>query len=183
MDLKSVLASVAKPETVKNIADKTGQSTDTVQQIIENGLPLVLGQVSQNASTKKGAKSLNNALDQHSDGSILDTLGGLFGGGSSNSDGLSILGNIFGNSNSAASSHVAKKTGVDAGTVMQVLSFIAPLVLAYMAQHRANGGDVTKSTDNSGNSLIDIVTSVFGNSGGKNGGILSSILGSLFGKR
>ena len=182
MDLKSVLASVAKPETVLKISNATGQSTDTVQQIIESGLPLVLGQTSKNASSKKGANSLNKALDQHSDGSILDTLSGLFGGSGANNDGLSILGHIFGSSNDTAASNVAKKTGVDAATVMQVLSYIAPLVLAYLAQQRAKGGDVTKSTDNSGNPLIDIIGSVLGGNN-KSGGILGSILGALFGKK
>lgn len=183
MDLQSVLSSVAKPETLKNVASATGQSPEKVQEIIEASLPLVLGQVSKNASTKKGSDSLNKALDQHSDGSILDTLSGLFGGDSTNSDGMSILGHIFGSSNDKASNHVAQKTGVDANTVMQVLSYIAPLVLAYLAQHRASGGDVTKSTDNSGNPLADIVTSVLGGSNNKSGGIVGTILGALFGKK
>lgn len=69
---------------------------------------------------------------------------------------------------------------------MKVLSFIAPLVLAYLAQKRATSGGikdaVKNTTDDNGNLLTDIVGSVLGNSS-KNGGLLSSIFGALFGKK
>lgn len=187
MDLKSILASVATPETVQNIADNTGESPSTVKQIVKSGLPLVLGQLGQNTTTESGASSLNSALDQHQ-GGVLEALGGLFGDSKgANNDGLSILGNIFGNSSDDAASHVTKKTGVDTATVMKVLSFIAPLVLAYLAQKRTNGGikDTVQSTkDDNGDPLIDIVGSILG--GGdksNNGGIIGSILGGLLGKK
>lgn len=186
MDLKSVLKNVAKPESIENISKATGQSNDSVKNIIEAGLPLILGKVEQNVGTKKGELSLNNALEQHSDGSILDTLAGIFGGNNQNSDGISILGHIFGKSNNKAADNVAKKTGVDAATVMQVLSFIAPLVMAYMAQKRTNGGikDTVKDTkDADGNPLIDLVGSVLGGGNKNSGGLLDSLLGSIFKKK
>lgn len=186
MDLKSVLNSVAKPETIDSISKATGQDNESVKSIIEAGLPLILGKVEQNVSTKKGEVSLNSALDQHSDGSILDTLSGIFGGSNKNSDGINILGHIFGKSNDKAASSVAKKTGVDTATVIQVLSFIAPLVMAYMAQKRTSGGikDTVKDTkDADGNPLIDLVGSVLGGGNKKSGGLLDGIIGSIFGKK
>ena len=184
MNLKSILASVATPETLQKIADSTGQSPETVQQIVKNGLPLIVGQLDHNTTTSSGNSALNSALDQHS-GGLLETLSGLFGG-SSNNDGLSILGHIFGNSSDTAANHVAQKTGIDANTVMQVLSFIAPLVLAYMASHRSSGGkttDTQTTTDSSGNSLINIVGSILGGGDKSSGGGIGSILGSLLGKK
>ncbi len=185
MNLQSILRAVTKDQTLNNIAQSTGQSPDTVQEIIKTGLPLIVGQMAQNTSTKSGEQSLNKALDQHSDSSVLDTLGGLFGSSDSNNDGLSILGHIFGNNNEKAASNISRKTGVDAATVMNVLSFIAPLVMAYMAQKKTSGGikdTVQGAKDDNGNPLIDIVGSVLDGSSGKNsGGILGTILGGLFG--
>lgn len=186
MDLQSILSAVTKKDTVDNISNATGQSPDVVVQIIENGLPLLLGQVGKNTTTAEGATSLDKALDQHSDGSILDTLSGLFGGGDSNNDGLNILGKIFGDSKETAATHVAEKTGTSPINVAQVLSFVAPLVLAYLAQKRASGSDVAKetqsTTDSSGNPLTDIVGSILGGNN-SSGNVLGSVLGGLFGQK
>ena len=189
MDLQSILSVLTKQGTVDNISKATGESPNAVQQIIENGLPLILGQIGKNTTTTDGASSLNSALDQHSDDSILDTLSGIFGDndGDGNADGLKILGKVFGGSSETAATHVAEKTGTSSVNVTKILSFVAPLVLAYLAKQRSSGTDVAKSTqettDSDGNPLIDLVGSVLGGSSSSSGGVLGNILGGLFGKK
>lgn len=114
MDLKSVLKSVAKPETVSNISQETGESEDTVQQIIKMGLPMILGKVGQNVSTNKGEASLNNALDQHSDTSILDTLGGLFGESGSTTTALQFSGRFLVNQTTRRQTMLRKRLALTA---------------------------------------------------------------------
>ncbi len=61
-----------------------------------------------------------------------------------------------------------QKTGIDSQKIMQVLAFLAPLVMAYLAKKKASdsldkGGlsDIlTKQTSSDGTSLIDIVGNV-----------------------
>ena len=66
------------------ISQTAGLDLSTTSSIVQNALPAILGGLANNAATPSGAESLNNALEQHHDGSLLDNLGGLgsmiFGG-------------------------------------------------------------------------------------------------------
>lgn len=131
MDLQSIPGAIAKKDTVNTISGATNESPDTVQQIIEQGLPLLLGQMGKNTTTAEGADSLNKALDQHTDSSVLDSLSGLLSDsdGDGNPDGLKILGKVFGDTGEAATAHVAEKPSASNTSVTKILSYAAPLVL------------------------------------------------------
>lgn len=190
MDMTSVLNNVLKGGAADNISKATGADSSAVEKVIQAGLPVIIGQMAKNASTPEGAGQLDAAVTKdHAGGSLLDSLGSLFGGGDSNVDGGKILGHVLGGGQDVANQKIAKKTGVDAATVAKILTFLAPLVMAYLAKQKATnnldaGGvsDVLKQQKaSSGNPLSDIATAMLDKNG--DGSIIDDLIGGFFKKR
>ena len=82
--LEDLLGQEQGSAAVGQISQTAGLDPSTTASVIQTALPAILGGLANNAATPDGAESLNNALDQHHDGSLLDNLGGLssmiFGG-------------------------------------------------------------------------------------------------------
>lgn len=83
-------------------------------------------------------------------GQLLGALGGLLGGGAGGeaagrprdpiSDGLGILGHVLGGAQQRAAGGVARAGGIDAGSAMQLLAMLAPLVMAALGRQAQRGG-------------------------------------------
>ena len=82
--LQDLLGPQQGSEAVDQISQNVGAEPSAVNTAIQAALPMILGSLANNAATPQGAQSLNTALEQDHDGSILDNLGGLgsmiFGG-------------------------------------------------------------------------------------------------------
>ena len=138
MDIQSVLSLLDDKKVADTIGVSTGASTDNVNSVIKLGLPVLLGQLGNAASTTEGADALDKAVTKdHAGGSLLDDIGQLFSGGTdTNDDGKKILGHVFGDNTPAATTTVAKKTGVDPATVLKIMSFVAPIAMAYIGKEK-----------------------------------------------
>ncbi len=187
MDLTSLITGAITGGAADKIGKATGADQDTVQTVIQAGLPVILGQLANNTSTPEGTQQLDTAVSKdHSGGTLLDSLGSLFGGGDSNPDGNKILGHVFGDNQSAATSTIAKTTGVDSATVVKILSFLAPLVMAYLGKQKSTdnldaGGLSTvlqQQKSPSGGALSQIATAVLDKN--SDGNIVDDILGGFF---
>ncbi|GAB5475605.1 MAG: DUF937 domain-containing protein [Maribacter sp.] len=196
-------------QLIQGVAGQTGQSTDQTGSVLSMALPVLMGAMKKNAATPEGAQGLMNALSNKHDGSILDNLGGLFGGGVDSSvmdDGAGILGHILGNRQPHVENALSSKSGMDAGTIGTILKVAAPILMGYLGkQTRQNnvndsngigdllgglmgGGQTAQKQqslietflDSDGDgSILDDVASMA--LGGKKGG-LGGLLGGLFGK-
>lgn len=167
MDLQKIILDSINQKTIESISNKTQTDQSSVENIIKVGLPIIIGALAKNASDKKGSSQLSEALESKHDGSLLDSIGVLFGGEKSASDdGLKILGHIFGSKTEATEDKLAKKLNIDANTVAKVLSFVAPIVLAAIGKEKiksslnADGLTdlLTKQKSNDGNPIMDIAT-------------------------
>ena len=147
--LEDLLGQEKGSAAVQQISQSVGLDQSTTSSIIQNALPTILGGLENNASTPEGAESLNNALDQHHDGSLLDNLGGLesmiFGGDQQaapvpQADGGGILGHIFGNSQGQVAQQVSDQTGASTGQVAHVLMMLAPIVMSYLGRQKQQQG-------------------------------------------
>jgi hypothetical protein len=121
-------------KTVAQLSQQLGADPGTTRQAVPAALNALLGGLSQNVQRPGGAQQLENALANH-DGGILDSLGGLLGGGG-NTDGGGILGHIFGNHQPAVASQVGQRTGLNAGQAARLLMLLAPFVLSYLNRAR-----------------------------------------------
>ncbi len=124
-------------QLISGVAGQTGQPENKTADVLAMAMPLIMGAMKKNTSTPGGAQGLMNALSSKHDGSILDNLGGLFGGGVDQSvmdDGAGILGHVFGSKQPQVENALSSKSGIDAGSVAQILKIAAPILLGYLGK-------------------------------------------------
>ena len=135
---------------VNNLAGQTGQDENKTGDLLTMALPVLMQAMNRNASASpQGADSLLNALDSKHDGSILDNIEGYFNGGvddSAISDGSNVLNHVLGAKQSNVENALSMKSGIDAGTVSQILKMATPLLMGYLGQQKRQN-NVTNSSD------------------------------------
>lgn len=207
--LLDLLNSPKGKQLISGVAGQTGNSTDQIGSVLSMALPLLMGAMKKNASTPEGAQGLMSALSNKHDGSILDNLEGLFGGGVDQSvkdDGAGILDHVLGGRQSKVENAIGQKSGIDSSSVANILQVAAPILMGMIGQKKqqqnvsdANGmqgllgsmmGDGKQSDkqqsliesfldSNGDGSVLDDIAGMA--LGGKKGGI-GGMLGGLFGK-
>ncbi len=207
--LLDLLNSPVGKQLISGVAGETGQPENKTADVLGMAMPLLLGAMKKNVSSPQGAEGLMNALSSKHDGSILDDLGGLFGGGVDTAvveDGAGILGHVFGNKQTNVETALSQKSGVDTGSISQILKIAAPIVMGFLgkqtAQSQVNdssgmnsllgnmlGGQPEQNqslittlldADGDGSILDDVAGMVMG--GSKKKGGVGGLLGGLFGK-
>lgn len=184
--LQDLLGEQQGNATIDQISQSVGADSSMVNTAIQMALPALINGLANNASTPQGAESLNTALDQDHDGSMLDNLGGLagmiFGGQqeaapppAANAGG--ILGHILGANQGAVAQEVSQKSGLDIGQVAQILMMLAPIVMGYLGKQKQEqnvgadglggllgsllGGQQSQAApQSSGNAMIDMASSM-----------------------
>ncbi|HNQ26302.1 MAG TPA: DUF937 domain-containing protein [Aquaticitalea sp.] len=196
---------------ISGVAGQTNQPESKTQDVLTMALPVLMQAMRNNASTPQGADSLLGALNGKHDGSILDNLSGLLTGGSMDSgileDGGKILGHVLGNKQSSVTNALSQKSGMDAGSVSQILKVAAPILMGMLGsqarQQNVNNqsglegllggllkGSSTKNNqsflesildaDGDGSIIDDVAGMVLGGNKKKKSG-LGGLLGGLFG--
>lgn len=195
---------------ISGVAGQTNQPQNKTQDVLTMALPVLMQAMKRNASTPQGAEGLLGALSSKHDGSILDNLGGLFGGGVDSNvlnDGEKILGHVLGNKQQNVANTLGVKSGMDAGSVAQILKVAAPILMGILGnqakqQNVSNSGGIESllggllggssskneqsflesilDADGDGSVIDDVAGMVLG--GNKKKGGLGGLLGGLFGK-
>ena len=196
---------------ISGVSGSTGQDAGKTGSVLTMALPVLMKAMERNASTPQGAEGLMGALKKH-DGGILDNLGGLFGGGVDETvkqDGAGILGHILGNKQQGVEQVIGQKSGLDTGSVANILKVAAPILMGVLGkQTKQNNvsnssglgdllGGMLKSNseekeqsfleqildaDGDGSIVDDVAGMVLGGSSNKKSGGLGSLLGGIFGK-
>ena len=199
-------------QLVSGVANQTGQPESKTADVLSMAMPLLMGAMKKNSSTPGGAQDLMNALsNSNHDGSILDNLGGLFGGGVDSNvinDGAGILGHVLGSKQPQVENALSSRSGIDAGTVSQILKIAAPILLGYLGKQTRQqnldspdalsgllgglmGGNKTAAkqqslvetfldSDGDGSVLDDLAGMVMGGGGAAKKNNLGGLLGGLF---
>ncbi|MEE9407761.1 MAG: DUF937 domain-containing protein [Polaribacter sp.] len=207
-----LLGSDLGKQIIAGVSGSTGNDSNKTSSVLTMALPVLMKAMQRNANTQEGADGLMGALSGKHDGSILDNLGGLFGGGVEESvkqDGAGILGHILGNKQQGVEKVIGQKSGLDAGAVANILKIAAPLLMGVLGKQKkeqniSNSGDLTSllggllggnetaneqnflekilDADGDGSIIDDVAGMVLGGNEKKSGGGLGSLLGGLFGK-
>lgn len=183
--LQDLLGADQGTQAVDQISQQVGAEPSIVNTAIQAALPMILSGLANNASSPQGAESLNTALEQDHDGSLLGNLGGLgsliFGGQQAaappprQADAGGILGHIFGNSQGQVAQEVSNKSGLSISQVAPILMMLAPIVMSYLGQQKQQqgvgadglggllggllgGGASQAAPQSSGNSMIDMAS-------------------------
>lgn len=133
--LETLMGQIAGGVT-QQIAGKIGADQSTTSKALSAALPLLVTALARNASNPQGAQSLHQALQQDHDGGILDDVMGFLGGSvnSRAANGAGILKHVLGGQQATVQQGIAKASGLDAGSVAQLLQFAAPLVMGALGK-------------------------------------------------
>ncbi len=194
---------------ISGVAGQTGQDESKTSSVLTMAMPVLMQAMKRNAASPLGAESLLGALNSKHDGSILDNLSGLFGGGVDSNvldDGGKILGHVLGGKQQHVANALSQKAGIDADSVSQILKVAAPILMGMLGsqakQQNVNnasgiegllGGLLSGSSskneqsflesildaDGDGSVIDDVAGMVLG--GSKKKGGLGGLLGGLFG--
>ncbi|GAB1858274.1 DUF937 domain-containing protein [Flavobacteriaceae bacterium MHTCC 0001] len=205
-----LLSSDLGKSIISGVSGSTGTDQNQTSSVLTMALPVLMKAMQRNASTPQGAEGLMSALNGKHDGSILDNLSGLFGGGvdeAVQNDGDKILGHILGSKRQGVEQVIGQKAGIDAGSVGNILKVAAPVLMGMLGKQTrqnnvssANGlGDLLGGllggssaqkeqsflesildADGDGSVVDDVAGMVLGGSKSKGG--LGGLLGGLFGK-
>ena len=198
-------------QIIGGVSQQTKTPENKTADLLNMALPVLMGAMKRNVQQPQGAEGLMGALMGKHDGSILDNLGSLFGGGVDNevmNDGAGILGHVLGSRQQNVENALSKQSGIDAGSVTQILKIAAPILLGMLGKQARQqkvqqpnqlggllegllgGGSKQQApkqqsliesildADGDGNILDDVLDMA---SGKKRGG-LGGLLGGLFGK-
>jgi len=171
--LLDLLSGPMGKQLISGVAGQTGQPEDKTADVLSMAMPLLLGAMKKNTSDPQNAAGLMNALSSKHNGSILDNLGGLFQGGVNNdviSDGAGILGHVLGKKQATVENAISQKSGVDAGSVAQILKIAAPIVMGFLGRQKAQGNV------NDANGLSSLLGSMLGGQPQQNQSLITSLL-------
>jgi len=144
---ESLLEGLAKQfsgDTIGQLSSLLGAPQDQTGNAVAAALPMLLGSMMGAAQKPEGANALFGALNNDHDGSILDMLGPLLGGGyptrALGADGGRILGHILGNNQNNVVQAVSRGSGVDQSMIAKLLPILAPIVMGYLGKRLRGGG-------------------------------------------
>jgi|RhiMethySRZTD1v2_1073278.scaffolds.fasta_scaffold938190_2 hypothetical protein len=182
--LQDLLGQQQGDEALSQISQTVGADPTSVNTAVQAALPAILGGLAGNASTPQGAESLDSALTNDHDGSVLNDLGGLAGmifdgqqaAPPRQADAGGILGHIFGANQGQVAQEVSDQSGLGIGQVAQILMMLAPIVMGYLGQQKqqqnvgadglggllggllAGGGQPQQAS--TGNAMMDMASSM-----------------------
>ena len=162
-----------------------GEDSGKTEAAANMGIGAILEGLSKNSQSKRGARSLDRALQKH-DGSILDDLPGRLGSTDATADGEKIISHVFGKNEGAVAQKLSDQSGMDLGSIKKLLPMLAPVVMGMLAKKR--GGGSTGGADlggllggaAGGIDLGDIAGMLGGGTGG--GGLMGMLKGMLGGR-
>jgi hypothetical protein len=143
--LVEILGQSLGGDAMDQIGEQLGVDRQTAQSAVGVALPVLVGALSRNAASPSGHDALEDAIQRHHDGGLLDGLEGYLGRSSDGGIGGSILGHILGGRQDGMAQSVGRASGLDASSAAQLLALLAPIVLAALGRARgqAGGGSLT----------------------------------------
>jgi OmpA-OmpF porin, OOP family len=143
--LLDTLSTYITPDIIGKASSFLGEPSGGTQKALTGILPMLLGGVSNMASSPGGASKLMGLLQSGGyDGSILNNLGALLSDGTQTQSlvgtGQQLLGNLLGDKTSAVTSAVASYGGVKASSASTLLALGAPLVMSLLGKTQATQG-------------------------------------------
>ena len=138
-------------QTIHSLSQQIGADENSTRQAVGALVPMLIGGMSKNVqNSDEGAQSLDSALERDHDGSLLDNLssmlggggagglggmlGGLLGGGSKATNGQGILDHILGGKQEPVRNGVSRATGLGNGSTGQLMQLLAPIVMSALGR-------------------------------------------------
>ncbi|QRM90139.1 DUF937 domain-containing protein [Lacinutrix sp. WUR7] len=144
---------------INGVAGSTGNDSNKTAGLLTMALPVLMKAMERNAATPEGAEGIMGAINGKHNGSILDNLGGLFGGGVNDevtNDGDKILGHVLGDKRQNVEKVLGEKSGLDMGSVANILKVAAPILMGVI------GKQASQQNVSSSNGIGDLLGGLLG---------------------
>jgi len=133
------------PSIIQKAGSFVGESESATQKAMDAIVPTLIAALANQASTSGGAEKLGRILDTGKyDGSALNNLASLFGGGETTqkaiAEGKNILSSIFGGKTEGVVDQIARFAGLRTGSAASLLALAVPLILNLLGRQRATIG-------------------------------------------
>jgi hypothetical protein len=138
-DITQLLTQQLAGGGMSQISQQIGADRDTTEHALSAAVPLLLSALANNASQPQGAQSLHTALAQDHDGTIFNDMDAFLSNPQA-ANGAGILGHVLGDRRDTVQNGLAQGTGLDAGSIGQLLEIAAPLVLGALGQQQQQQG-------------------------------------------
>lgn len=133
MSLLGLLQQQIGGHAIDQMSQKLGADRGTTSNAVDAALPLLLGAIARNAGNPQQAQSLDRAVSQDHDGSILNDVPGFINRAESG-PGAGILNHILGGRLQTVQQGLSRATGLDTGKTAQLLTMLAPLVMGALGR-------------------------------------------------
>ncbi len=138
-DLMQLLNQQLTGDNLSQISHQIGADEGTTGQALGAALPLLISALANNSSRPDGAQALHSALAQDHDGSIFNDMSGYLSNPQV-ANGAGILGHVLGQQQQTVQQGLAQNTGLDAGSMGQLLEIAAPLLMGALGQQQQQQG-------------------------------------------
>jgi hypothetical protein len=135
--------------TLSQMSRQLGADETATAQAVSMALPMLIGGLAREAETPTGAQSLDRALAEDHDGSLLDNISSLFGPATTGAadvavpralNGAGILEHVLGRKKEPVQQGIGRATGLNGQQVGRLLMMLAPLVMAYLGRRKRETG-------------------------------------------
>lgn len=134
--LDELMRSLQSTGGIDQMSRSTGMDQGDITKVLSGALPALMTGLNRSAASTGGASGLLAALDRDHDGSIMDDVAGYLAGAGAAAAGTRILQHTLGDRQGRVETALSRSTGVDQGSVSQILAMAAPLVLGYLGRQR-----------------------------------------------
>ncbi|MBX2815899.1 MAG: OmpA family protein [Saprospiraceae bacterium] len=146
INLMEMVKDAVGDQLVNQASGFLGESAENTSSAVGAMLPAILGGLMKKGSDAQGAQGILDFMQNSNiDGGILDSLGGLFGGGAQTNGLLSagggILDFLFGNNSSMLGSVldlITKRSGIGSGSSSSLMKMVAPLLMGVVGRYVKN---------------------------------------------
>lgn len=160
--------------TLDKISQQIGIPKDKAQAALPGVISVLTGALAKESSQKQGAQALSNALLKDHDGSILNSMSDYISH-YKQGEGDGILKHVLGNSRPTVERSLSAKTGLDMGSIGNLLTMAAPIIMGALGKTQRQQGLNADSLSNLLGQESSQAQSLFPNVGD----ILGQILGGV----
>ena len=132
MDLASMMQTMLSADSIAQMSEKTGTSTDEVKAVLLSALPAMLKGVQGQANNQDTVAGFAGALDSHALDDTSDITA--FLSKVDLQDGEKIVGHLLGGDQAATTKAAAEKAGLSTASTGSVLGAAAPLLMSLLGQ-------------------------------------------------
>ena len=177
------------PEVTKQMSSNLNVDQGTIQKLIPQLAPLILGGLKRQKDDRGGEARVDHILNKYGDSSVLNNIKDIISNKLNDNAVDPNLGGLLGDQGgTVAAQALSKKMNIDSSVIMKMIPALAPLILGALTRKRdtSNAGiggiGSLLDTDGDGSIIDDVAGFIFkGGSGtsAKGKGILGSLLGGI----